>query len=46
MKHKHTAFTLLILWMFFPFLAAWIMVTHPGKCIKVWKMELTDSWWK
>ena len=31
-------------WFSFPALCVWLMVTHPGKCAKAWKMEITDTW--
>ncbi len=32
-------------WLLFPLLALWLMLTHPGKCAWIWKMELTGAWW-
>ena len=33
-------------WITFPLMAIWLMLTHPGKCAKVWKMEICGIWFE
>ncbi len=32
-------------WITFPALCVWLMLTQPGKCILIWKKELSGTWW-
>jgi len=35
---------MLAAWLAFPLLALWLWLTHPGKVLKAWKMELSNTW--
>ena len=45
---KHWQFWLFVVcaWALFPLMAIWLMLTHPGKCAKIWNMEICGTWFR
>lgn len=47
MKKKFDLFFVVTFaWITFPLVAAWIMLTHPGKCALIWKREIEGTWFE